>query len=198
MQNQTSGLSVILKQIEAESKAVISEIESKAKAEADKIISEAKAEADNITAEAKTAAEKAYESVLRREKNAMEHDLTQSLLAEKQKLLDGVILGAVEEIRNIGDKEYFEFLKALMKKYAESGSGRVLMSKSDIDRIPKDFEEFLSKEYPGFKAEPSDKVKSGFIVAYNDIDIEENCTFDELAESSMDSIKEKVQRVMFK
>lgn len=198
MQNQASGLSVILNQIEAESKAVISEIESKAKAEAEKIISVAKAEADKITAEAKAEAEKAYESALQRDKNAMEHDLTQSLLAEKQKLLDGVIAGAIEEIRNIKDEEYFEFLKTLMKKYAGSGSGRILMSKTDIDRIPKAFEEFLSKDYPGLKTEASDKVESGFIVAYDDIDIEENCTFGELAESGMDNIKEKVQRVMFK
>lgn len=198
MQNQVGGLSVILGQIEKESKTVIAEIESKAKKESDKIISMAKAEADKITAEAKAAADKAYAAALERDKSAMEHNLSQQLLYEKQKLLDGVIKDAVDDLSGGRDKRYYDFLKSLLGKYAGGASGRILMSEKDIKEMPADFKEYLEKNCPNLRPEVSEKVESGFIAAYDDIDIEENCTLSELADSAMDGIKEKVQRVMFK
>ncbi len=198
MQNQVGGLSVILGQIEKESEAVIAEIESKAKEESDKIISTAKAEAEKITADAKVAADKAYGAALERDKNAMEHNLTQNLLREKQKLLDGVISGAVEELGGSRDKRYFDFLKSLLGRYAGENSGKILMSEKDIKEMPADFKEYLKESCPNLRPEASSKVDAGFIAVYDDIDIEENCTLSELAESAMDGIKEKVQSVMFK
>ena len=196
MQNQVGGLSVILDQIEKESKAVIAETESKAKQETDKILTAAKSEADKITAEAKAAADKAYGDALERDKNAMEHSLTQSLLAEKQRLLDGVISESVKSIGGIDG--YYDFLKDLARRYLGDGAGRLLMSENDIKNMPDDFKEFVKSEFPKLEAEASGRVESGFIAVYDDIDIEENCTLAELADANMDSIKEKVQNILFK
>lgn len=198
MQNQVGGLGVILNQIDAEAREAASKIESKAKLESDKLIAAAQAEADKITEAAKSDAEKAYKSALEREKNAIEHERSQRLLAEKQRMLDSVISESVEAIKNLSSEEYFEFLSALVKKYVKNSPGRILMSDKDMDRMTDEFSALLKSDYPRLKAEASDMVRSGFIAAYDGIDIEENCTIDELVEAETDNIKEKVFECLFK
>ncbi len=198
MQNQVGGLDVILNQIDAEAREAVSKIEGKAKLESDKLIAVAQAEADKITSAARSDAEKTYKSALEREKNAIEHERSQRLLAEKQRMLDSMISDSVEEIKNLGDKEYFEFLSALVKKYVKKDPGRILLSVKDMDRMTDEFSGLLKSSYPQLKTEASDIVQSGFIAAYDGIDIEENCTIDELVEAETDNIKEKVFECLFK
>ena len=198
MQNQVGGLDVILNQIDAEAREAVSKIEGKAKLESDKLIAVAQAEADKITSAARSDAEKTYKSALEREKNAIEHERSQTLLAEKQRMLDSVISDSVEEIKNLGDKEYFEFLSSLVKKYVKKDPGRILLSVKDMDRMTDEFSGLLKSSYPQLKTEASDIVQSGFIAAYDGIDIEENCTIDELVEAETDNIKEKVFECLFK
>ncbi len=197
MQNQVGGLDVIIGQIEKESKAVIAGIESTSESETSKIISEAKDEADRIVAEAKAVADKIYSETIERDKSAMDHDLSRNLLSEKQKLLDNIIDDVIAGINDSHDEKYFDFLKALLKKYAGDGAGELLLSERDVKGMPHSFKKFLAADYPNLRIKFGENVDSGFIITYDDVDVEENCTLSELTESAMDVIKEKAQNEIF-
>lgn len=198
MEKQTGGLSVILSQIDKEAQEAAAAVKAKAKAEADEIIADANKEAARIIDNAEVSAEKAYKSACRREENSIQHRMAQELLSEKQRLINNLIAESADKLKNIDKEQYFEFLIALTKKYVRNIPGTMLLSENDIHRMSKSFSDYIKRELPNLKTEASKRIDSGFIVKYDDIDIEENCTLDALVEENIDNIKEKVLKSLFR
>ncbi len=198
MEKQTGGLNLILSQIDKEAQEAVAAVKAKAEAEAEEIISDANKKAAQIIDNAEVSAEKAYESACRREENSIRHRMAQELLSEKQRLINNLVDESADKLKNIDKERYFDFLIALTKKYVRNVPGTMLLSENDIHRMPKSFSDYIKTELPNLKTEVSERIDSGFIVKYDDIDIEENCTIDALVEENIDNIKEEVLKSLFR
>lgn len=189
------GLNSIIARIREEAHEAAERTIAAAQESAESIIREAEAEAQRITAEAELKAQKMLSAAEERAGSAAEHRLAQGMLRQRQEILSEYISKAAVNIRSIGSDEYFGLCERFMRRCGKNAEGTLLMSESDIGAMPRSFKHFLKKEFPELEIEPSDRVSSGFIIKYGDI--EENCTTEALIESSLDRIKEELYRQLF-
>lgn len=191
------GLNTILSSIEDEADKAVEKILSSAKSEADSIIKSAERQAEEMKHDAEQKAKAVFNDTLERGNNSLEHSEKQQILAEKQRLLSKSIAEAAEKIKEISDKEYFNFMKSLLKRYITDSElhGVLLMNENDIKRMTPDFKSMLDEEYKNIEIGTDNSVKSGFKVKCGDI--EDNCTIDALVEAEADYLKEKIGSILF-
>ena len=190
-----SGLSSIIGQINREAVEAAEKITAKAKEDAKQIIKKATESANDKIEAAKQKADIVFKTEFEREETSAEHGMSQTILEEKQKLLDKSVANAAEKLKSLDVKEYFNFLQTLISKYAQNKNGELMLSENDIKRMPDTFNSFVSENYPELKIVKSKKIDAGFVIKYGDI--EENCTIDALIEENIDSIKEKAYMKLF-
>ena len=186
-----AGLSSIIGQINREAVEAAEKITAKAKEDAKQIIKKATESANDKIEAAKQKADIVFKTEFEREETSAEHGMSQTILEEKQKLLDK----SVAKLKSLDVKEYFNFLQTLISKYAQNKNGELMLSENDIKRMPDTFNSFVSENYPELKIVKSKKIDAGFVIKYGDI--EENCTIDALIEENIDSIKEKAYMKLF-
>ena len=186
-----AGLSSIIGQINREAVEAAEKITAKAKEDAKQIIKKATESANDKIEAAKQKADIVFKTEFEREETSAEHGMSQTILEEKQKLLDK----SAEKLKSLDVKEYFNFLQTLISKYAQNKNGELMLSENDIKRMPDTFNSFVSENYPELKIVKSKKIDAGFVIKYGDI--EENCTIDALIEENIDSIKEKAYMKLF-
>ena len=85
----------------------------------------------------------------------------------------------------------------------QKGEGKILFSKTDTERLPKDFADTLAAALEksgkeGAKLTVSGETRDidgGFVLTYGGI--EENCSFDALFDSAHEMLQDKVQEILF-
>ncbi len=188
--------------------SITSLIKQEATENAEKIISEAKNTANEILAEAKKAAdekskaalisEKAEaDAVISKAKSAAELQKRRNLLCAKQEIITEIIEKAKKTLSSLPDKEYFELLIKLVKKYETGQEGVLALGANDLKRVPSDFAESLKKASGGkltLSKEPIN-IKNGFLLLYGGIDI--NCSFDSLFDENLEELTDKVSAIVF-
>ena len=188
--------------------SITSLIKQEATENAEKIISEAKNTANEILAEAKKAAdekskaalisEKAEaDAVISKAKSAAELQKKRDLLCAKQEIITEIIEKAKKTLSSLPDKEYFELLIKLVKKYETGQEGVLALGANDLKRVPSDFAESLKKASGGkltLSKEPIN-IKNGFLLLYGGIDI--NCSFDSLFDENLEELTDKVSAIVF-
>ncbi|MBE6741897.1 MAG: hypothetical protein E7570_06280 [Ruminococcaceae bacterium] len=192
-----TGLEKILSQIEYESndrcRAVIEEADKKAQ----KIIAEAEAKAQSILEEnEKQCAEKA-EKANQTAISSAELAKSKILLKSKLDIIDDVLEKSLDSIKSLDDKEYFELIEALVLSNAKEGNGILRLSQKDLNRLPKSFVDSLNKSLGGKSVALGDAadIDGGFILVYGDIDI--NCSFDAIAASKRDELRDSLNALLF-
>lgn len=195
-----SGLDEILGLIEAQQKQT-----------EESIIKAAEDKAGAIKAEGEAKAQKAYDDYIRREKAKAEKDFENScasadavmkrrILACKVELIDQAIEKAIEKLKNLPDKDYFELLTKLISRHIQASDGIISLGKKDLARMPDDFESNISaiaKKAGGslkLSAESAD-IDDGFILSYGLIS--ENCSFRAVIESEKDGVRDTAARELF-
>lgn len=188
--------------------SITSLIKQEATENAEKIISEAKNTANEILAEAKKAAdekskaalisEKAEaDAVISKAKSAAELQKRRNLLCAKQEIITEIIEKAKKTLSSLPDKEYFELLIKLVKKYETGQEGVLALGANDLKRVPSDFAESLKKASGGkltLSKEPINII-NGFLLLYGGIDI--NCSFDSLFDENLEELTDKVSAIVF-
>ncbi len=188
--------------------SITSLIKQEATENAEKIISEANKTANEILAEAKKAAdektkaalttEKAEaDAVINKAKSAAELQKRRDLLCAKQEIITEIIEKAKKTLSSLPDKEYFELLIKLVKKYETGQEGVLALGANDLKRVPSDFEESLKKASEN-KLTLSKKpinIKNGFLLLYGGIDI--NLSFDSLFDENLEELTDKVSAIVF-
>ena len=188
--------------------SILSKIEEAAddriKKETDAIIAKAESEAAAIVADAEKTASEFVKKAKRKSEFIKEASVSscdgyiaRRLLKEKSDIIKNCISHAAAELKNAKDEEYFDMIKKLILKYAQSGSGELILNKTDNGRLPAKFIDdvnlllkernadiVLSKEIGSFD--------SGFVLRYGGID--ENCTFDALIKDKADEIRDAICR----
>ena len=120
-------------------------------------------------------------------------------LLAKQDEIDKVIETAVNTLKNLESDDYFKVILHMVPKYAPSKDGVICFSSEDLARLPEGFEDEINKALDGrasltLSDKPAD-INGGFILKYGDI--EENCSFDALIESSKETLQDKIGQILF-
>lgn len=195
-----SGLDEILNLIEAQQKQT-----------EESIIKAAVSKADAIKAEGDSKAQKAYDDFMKKSSAQAEKDyenacnsadaaMKRRILACKVGLIDQTVEKTVSRLKKLPEKEYFELILKLAERHIRPEQGMISFGKSDLSRIPADFENRLSelaKKKSGqiiLSKEAAD-IEDGFILTYGLIS--ENCSFRSIIESEKEAVRDTAARVLF-
>lgn len=194
-----SGIEKIIQKIEEDARAACEQVISEAKRKAVEILQSARLEGERLKAERVKKTRKRCEFEVELACSRAETEQKRAALAEKVKIIEEVISQALASLKSLSASEYFSALKKLAIGYALSGSGLMLLSKADLERLPKGFEQELNKglgEEKSLKvaSEPAD-IDGGFILRYEGV--EQNCTFEALFEANLDEIKDAASKILF-
>lgn len=193
------GLTKIISKIQSDANSQVEAIISKANEQAQRIIDDAKADAEKksseiiekANAEAKLISEKALSSC----------ELTQKrvILETKGTIINEVVAETLNYLCTLSDKEYFDIIKILVKTNALTGCGKIMFNKEDYNRIPAGFDkalnECLDKDKNISISDVSISCKGGFVLSYDEMRVD--CTFESLIDDASETIKDKLNEVLF-
>lgn len=194
-----SGLEKIIDKINADCKSecdsIISNAENKAKKLIDEKVSVANEEAEKIIAKAKEQCALTDEKA----RNGAELLEKKIKLQVKNEIITEIIENAKTALKGLSDKEYFAIIEELIIANVAKGEGVLKFSSQDLERLPKDFEKTINaKLTDGKTVKVSDvplDIQGGVVLSYEDI--EENCSFDALIETNIDTIRDKLNTEIF-
>ena len=192
-----SGLEKIISQIEHESDDRCRSIIEEANKKAQSIIEEAEKSASEILLENEIKTAKKIESMEQIAQSSSEFAKSKILLTSKLEIIDEMLKKSLDEIKNLPDEEYFAIIKALIIGNSRSGEGALCLSEKDKKRLPKGFIEDINKALGDRKIVSGETINidGGFVLVYEDIDI--NCSFDAIASSKLDELRDALNTVLF-
>ena len=192
-----SGLEKIISQIEYESNQRCNSIIEEANKKAEIIINSAKTEAEQISNNIAEQTAKKLENMKQSAESSAELAKSKILLKSKLEIIDDMLKKALDEIKALGDEEYFEIIRKLIIGNAKEGEGVLRLSSKDCKRLPDDFVASVNKELGDKKITLGDEadIDSGFLLIYGDIDI--NCSFDAIASSKRDELRDALNTLLF-
>lgn len=193
-----TGLEKILSTIEQDSNDRCREITEQAQKQAQEIIDAASAKAQKDIENAKASVDKkvaehdgAIEASVSMTKNRI-------ILEGKLDIISSTLERALEVIKALPKKEYFEILKGLILKNVRKGEGVLRLSKEDTEKLPSNFIDSINNALKrGYKISlgESADIDSGFILVYGDIDI--NCSFDAVASAKREELRDTLNEMLF-
>ena len=193
-----TGLEKILSTIEQDSNDRCREITEQAQKQAQEIIDAASAKAQEDIANAMASVDKrvaehdgAIEASASMTKNRI-------ILEGKLDIISSTLERALEVIKALPKKEYFEILKGLILKNVRKGEGVLRLSKEDTEKLPSNFIDSINNALKrGYKISlgESADIDSGFILVYGDIDI--NCSFDAVASAKREELRDTLNEMLF-
>ncbi|MBQ0135271.1 MAG: hypothetical protein KBS43_00850 [Oscillospiraceae bacterium] len=194
-----AGLEKIIERIASDSAAKCDGIIFDAQNEAQKIKDAAAQQSSDNQAAIIEAANKEAKALVDMAESGAELEGKKLLLATRVEVINKAIDVASKKLGDMPADEYFAALYALAKKYAQSGEGTMLLSKKDLERMPKDFDKKINEGLvDGAKIAVSKdpaNISDGFILVYGDVEI--NCTFGALIEDARDDIKDELFSIIF-
>ncbi len=195
-----AGLDKIIGQIRQESDDIAARTVAQAREQAQGILSEAREAAQAECGRIEKRSEQAVKDTLERGRSAADLQKRRGILALKQRLVREVLDQALENMKNMDEKSYFEALVGLAAKSAMPGEGVIYFSEADLKRLPKDMEERLNQAVKEKKASlkisrEAREIEGGFVLSYGGI--EENCSFDALFASAGEQLQDVVQKILF-
>ena len=189
-----TGLESIINQIAGDAQQEASEILAGAKERAKEAQEEAKRQADAILQKG----EQDAKDIRERAQSAAELEKRNQMLSFKQSLIGEAIEGTRASLEEAPDKEYFDTLLQLYKRFAQKGQGELRLNQKDLKRLPGDFLARLKQAVPEadmhISPAPAD-IESGFLLVYGGMDI--NCTFRAVFEDAADALRDAAGRLLF-
>lgn len=193
-----TGLDKIISQIGADSADRCRIIMENAESEAQKILADADFEITELNAENEISLAKKLENIRQLAESSAKLKRNQIVLQGKLMAIDDILNEALEIIKALPKKEYFEILKELIIKNALKGDGVLRFSKDDTSKLPQNFIDSVNSALKGksvITLGKSIEIDSGFILIYGDIDI--NCTFSAIASAKHDELRDALNKLLF-
>ena len=147
-----TGLEKILSQIEYDSNDRCRSIIAQAEEKAESIKAEAEEQAKAIAAESEAAAEKQLDNIRQSAESSAQLNKSKIILKAKLEAIDDMLAKALDDIKNLPEKEYFEILKTLVINNAKEGEGVLCLSAYDEKRLPEDFISSVNSELASGKS----------------------------------------------
>ncbi len=190
---------------------ILSIIQQQAKQTEEQLISSAKKRAEYIEFQGDEKAKAAYEEHLASSKEKLEQsyvnscksvdaDIKRKLLACKVACVDEAVKLALDKLRNLPDKEYFDMIASLAGKAMREGNGVISFGERDLARVPDDLAERLNSLAAAkngtvtISSEPAD-IHDGFILSYGLIS--ENYSFDAVIEAEKERVRDTAAKAIF-
>ena len=189
-----SGLDKILEHITQEADAQVSSILDTAKEAARKLLASEKEDADNMAAAIKKQSEHDVAMTVKRLQSAAQLSEKRIILQAKQGQIDSIFQSALERLEKLGDKEYSEVIGQMIDRYASDKKGQIMFREGDVKRLSPDVLETISKHNLTVSEKNAD-ICGGFVLSYGDI--EENCSFDVLIDSSREELQDRIGQLLF-
>jgi V/A-type H+-transporting ATPase subunit E len=128
-----------------------------ARAEAERIIDEAQARAADIASHAADNGQRITEEILAEAESKAEEqrrralgmaglERRKELLQEKRYLLDTLFESAIRRLNDLPADDYFSLISAMITQEAPHGDKELLLSETDLARLPTSFMEDLNKK----------------------------------------------------
>ncbi len=148
--------------------------------------------------QSKQATHTAHLDALRKDKlaratSAADLEYKKALLQKKQALMQGTIDAALEQLKTLPTEEYFALLLTLVKKYKGDSKATMVLSKSDLDRLPSTFATTLPKDI--VLSDTPTSIQNGFVLLYDGIDL--NCSFEALFADQAELLQDTVASILF-
>lgn len=187
---------------------ILSKITGTAKQQADEQIDEVKKQALLLHEQAQAEAEAHVRTILAkaqqecaqiaaRGQSSAQFQTRNRMLKFKQVYIEGVTEEALQELENQSDTKYAETLLTLLQRYARPESGKMLLSKRSLSRLPKDFAvqaEAAAGAAIAISSSPAD-IGGGFLLMYHGIDV--NCTFAALFAERQEDLRDIAGSLLF-
>lgn len=192
-----NSLEKLTSKIKDGAKSQADEIINGAHEEAKKLLNAAENEADSVCLKITNEAEESAKRIIRGADSQGNLDGRKNLLAVRRKIMDASFAKAKETLLTLSDAEYFDFILQTVKKIYSGSDAEIILSKSDIARMPDSFMASLA-EISGGKitlCTDAGNFEGGFVLKYEFL--EENCTLDALLRQNRESLEETVAKILF-
>lgn len=196
-----TGLEKILKHIDDDASAAANAVIAEANNKANEITAAARAEGEKRRAEIAEQSKLDVQACLNRAESAATLQEKKMILDAKQQIINNVILSAKDSLLKYSNEEYFNIILKMVKKYALRQPGKIVFSKTDMERLPQQFDQELQTALLGMVgasltiSDNSKDIGGGFILIYGDMEV--NCSFDALFFASRESLQDKVCERLF-
>ena len=195
-----TGLDKIITKINDDSAAKSNAIIANAQKQCDELAAKAEENGNKLAEKIKADAKKECENILSMARSGSEQIEKRAFLEARVEAVGEVLSKLLETLLSLPDDKYFGALLKLAADNAMSGECVVKLSARDISRMPADFENKLSSALAEKNAsceiskEPAD-IEGGLMLIYGDIEI--NCSFKAIIEAESDTLKAKINDIIF-
>lgn len=193
-----TGLDKIISQIGTDSADRCRIIQENADKEALKILSDAEEQIKNINEQSEKSLKKKLNDIKLSAESSAALKRNQIVLKGKLEAIDDILEKALDVIKALPKKEYFEILKELIIKNALKGDGVLKLNSEDTKKLPQNFIDSVNSALKGksvITLGDSTDIDSGFIMVYGDIDI--NCTFSAIVAEKRDELRDALNNLLF-
>ena len=191
---EMTGLENIIKQIESDAAARAEEVTAKAKQAADETVRAAEVQAEKISADYAERIEKAAAEIAERGQSADALERSRGILLKKQEIIRSFIERAKKDIAESKPEKYFGLMEKLLDKYAQSGSGYIIMSEKDRKNMTKPFEAAVAAH--GLEiSEENGAADGGFILVYGSIEV--NCTLSAIFDAYDEELSDMLNSFLY-
>lgn len=192
-----SGLDRILSKIISDAQAKAEQEISEATQKAAELLSEDSAAAV-LTAEKRIAATnlevKAY---IEQSRSAAKLQTKRTLLKERNRIIDEVLIGVRNRIRSMPDAEYFSMLSDYISAHSQNEPGMIVLNSRDLARVPAGYSESLSDSLSvpmSISMTPGD-FDAGCVLIYGEV--EYNGTLSALLNEKKDELRDLLNKKLF-
>lgn len=198
-----AGIENLQNRIIKENEDRAKQIENDARAKAEDVISQAKKKAEEIMNNMKAKAEKDGSERKERLMSRAQLDARNELLFAKQESIDNTLNHVANNINQMDDKHYFEFVKKMLLNSVEIGEEEIVFSEKDKARIEPTFITEVNNKLKemGKKglvkiSEETREIGSGFILTHGGLEI--NCSIESQIRLLRDSLEGEISNLLFK
>lgn len=176
---------------QAEAKAIIAEAEEKAL----KIKFDSKNDATVAAEGFKAKADKKAERIVAAAESAANLTVRNELLYKRREEIEKTLKELENYLKSLPEKKYFDKLMLLAVNSANGKPGVLYMNTFDLKRAPETFKEILSSKGITVSKEPDDSISGGFILKYDDIEINED--FSALIADKKEQLEDIINSCLF-
>ncbi|WP_295584750.1 V-type ATP synthase subunit E [uncultured Oscillibacter sp.] len=176
-----NGIERITARIDAETQAEIDRIRENAEAEAEKIAQRYWSQAETEAADLRGRSERAAAEREERLVSSAQMDARKTALAARQEMVDKAYALALEKLCTLPDEQYIQTVAALLVQAAPDGTGEVIFSKEQRERVGSAAVALANSRLGSGKLTVSAQtrpLKGGFILSNGRVEV--NCSFDTL------------------
>lgn len=191
-----TGLDKILEQIKADGDKEALTLKQECKAQVLEILAQAEVDGKQQAALILAKSESECKGIEERAKSSSQLKISNAILSAKQEVIGKTISNAIQSIKTLPEKEYFDLITKMIKKNHNGKACEIRFSKKDLDRMPADFKKSLKDldKALALSDVPAD-IDGGFILVYGMI--EENCSFDAIFSDLSEQLTDEAAAVLF-